>query len=459
MKKIILVVSVLCSVLLCTAQVNKLISSAFQEFKKDSQLLYGLSGLHIINAATNEIVFSDNAQIGMAPASTQKNLIAATVLEILGDEYRYITKFGIIKKNGQNILCIQPSGDPSLGSWRWEETKDSVIVLKLAKALIANGIHQINSVYLLQDTWQDDMVPRAWIWEDLGQYYGASPHYFNWRENQFDIFLKSGKNIGDKVSIVKTIPKVIGYPMVSKLTSAEANSEDNSLMFYPVLGSNFAIMRGTIPANKNEFKVSLSMPNPALQFVPALTGALKSKNTALQIPINSILKKDIGEINWLYEHQSPKMAQLVYWYLRKSINLYGEAFLLKMGEAKKGSGNVDNGINTVHEFWKDKGIDYRAIHLYDGSGLSPQNRITPEAEVAVLQWILKSKLKDVFINALPTYNDMKMKSGTISYVKGYTGIHTAKNETTYLFSFLVNNYNGNQLALVRKMYRILDLLK
>ena len=459
MKKIILSVSVLCSVLLSTAQVNKLISSAFQEFKKDSQLLYGLTGLHIINAANNEIVFSDNAQIGMAPASTQKNLIAASILEILGDEYRYTTKFGIIKKNGQNILCIQPSGDPSLGSWRWEETKDSAIALKLAKALKANGIHQISSVYLIQDNWQDDMVPRAWIWEDLGQYYGASPHYFNWRENQFDIFLKSGKNIGDQVSIVKSNPKIIGYPMVSKLTSAEANSDDNSLMFYPTLGSNVAILRGTIPANKNDFKVSLSMPNPALQFVSALTNALKSNNSVLQISIKSIYKKDIGEINWLYQHQSPKMAQLVYWYLRKSINLYGEAFLLKMGEAKKGSGNVDNGINTVHEFWKDKGIDYRAIHLYDGSGLSPQNRITPEAEVAVLQWMLKSNLKNVFMDALPIYNDMKMKSGTISYVKGYTGFHTAKNGTTYLFSFLVNNYNGNQLSLVRKMYRVLDILK
>lgn len=177
------------------------------------------------------------------------------------------------------------------------------------------------------------------------------------------------------------------------------------------------------------------------------------------LPIKHVRLKSIGAIDWVYEHQSPKLSEMVYWYLRKSINLYGEAFMLKMAETQKGYADYDKGIEVVHEFWQDKGIDARAIHLYDGSGLSPQNRITPEAEVAVLQRMYNGKFKNTFLDALPTYNDMKMKSGTINYVKGYTGIHTSKDGTTYLFSFLVNNYNGSQLALIRKMYRILDLLK
>ena len=53
---------------------------------------------------------------------------------------------------------------------------------------------------------------------------------------------------------------------------------------------------------------------------------------------------------------------------------------------------------------------------------------------------------------------MKMKSGTIRNVKGFTGYHTAGGKT-YIFSFLVNNYNGSTTALVRKMYTVLDVLK
>jgi D-alanyl-D-alanine carboxypeptidase/D-alanyl-D-alanine-endopeptidase (penicillin-binding protein 4) len=54
---------------------------------------------------------------------------------------------------------------------------------------------------------------------------------------------------------------------------------------------------------------------------------------------------------------------------------------------------------------------------------------------------------------------MKMKSGTIGNVKGFAGYHTSKEGVTYIYSFLVNNYNGSAPALVQKMYKVLDHLK
>jgi D-alanyl-D-alanine carboxypeptidase/D-alanyl-D-alanine-endopeptidase (penicillin-binding protein 4) len=54
---------------------------------------------------------------------------------------------------------------------------------------------------------------------------------------------------------------------------------------------------------------------------------------------------------------------------------------------------------------------------------------------------------------------MKIKSGTINGVKGFCGYHTAKDGKEYIFSFLVNNYNGSASALVQKMYKVLDVLK
>ena len=54
---------------------------------------------------------------------------------------------------------------------------------------------------------------------------------------------------------------------------------------------------------------------------------------------------------------------------------------------------------------------------------------------------------------------MKMKSGTISDVKGFCGYHRSREGREYIFSFLVNNYNGRASAIVAKMYRVLDVLK
>jgi D-alanyl-D-alanine carboxypeptidase/D-alanyl-D-alanine-endopeptidase (penicillin-binding protein 4) len=54
---------------------------------------------------------------------------------------------------------------------------------------------------------------------------------------------------------------------------------------------------------------------------------------------------------------------------------------------------------------------------------------------------------------------MKMKSGTIRDVKGFCGYHQSRDGREYVFSFLVNNYNGSTAALVTKMYRVLNVLK
>jgi len=97
--------------------------------------------------------------------------------------------------------------------------------------------------------------------------------------------------------------------------------------------------------------------------------------------------------------------------------------------------------------------------MYDGSGLSPLNRVTTHAQVEVLKYAKGRKWYPSFYDALPEYNNMKMKSGTINDVKGFCGYHKAKDGKEYIFSFLVNNYSGKSTTLVSKMYKVLDVLK
>jgi D-alanyl-D-alanine carboxypeptidase/D-alanyl-D-alanine-endopeptidase (penicillin-binding protein 4) len=99
------------------------------------------------------------------------------------------------------------------------------------------------------------------------------------------------------------------------------------------------------------------------------------------------------------------------------------------------------------------------MNIYDGSGLSPLNRITTHAQVEVLKLAKTRDWFPSFYDALPEYNGMKMKSGTINDVKGFCGYQSSKDGQDFIFSILVNNYSGSTSGLVNKIFKVLDELK
>ncbi|MEB3088329.1 D-alanyl-D-alanine carboxypeptidase, partial [Parvimonas sp. D4] len=53
---------------------------------------------------------------------------------------------------------------------------------------------------------------------------------------------------------------------------------------------------------------------------------------------------------------------------------------------KNGKGATEDGLEIMKDFWKTRGIDPAALRMIDGSGLSPQNRVTTNSLVKVLQY-------------------------------------------------------------------------
>src|SRR5690349_8449820 len=83
MKKKLLFVCCLAFVDAIFAQsVTQKIAKAYKQFESDSQLAHAVSSLYVINAKTGAVVFNKNAQIGLAPASTQKIFTAAAALAL-----------------------------------------------------------------------------------------------------------------------------------------------------------------------------------------------------------------------------------------------------------------------------------------------------------------------------------------------------------------------------------------
>jgi D-alanyl-D-alanine carboxypeptidase/D-alanyl-D-alanine-endopeptidase (penicillin-binding protein 4) len=158
-------------------------------------------------------------------------------------------------------------------------------------------------------------------------------------------------------------------------------------------------------------------------------------------------------------YYSPVLDSLNYWFLKKSINLYGEVFLKTMAAEKTGYGSVEGGLKLIRQFWKERGIENSALHILDGSGLSPQNRVTTDALVKVLQYAHGRPWFHYYYDALPVFNQMKLKSGTIGGAKSFAGYHTSKDGTGYTVAIIINNYDGSAGELVKKMYLVLDELK
>ncbi|RDC64514.1 D-alanyl-D-alanine carboxypeptidase/D-alanyl-D-alanine endopeptidase [Adhaeribacter pallidiroseus] len=430
---------------------------AYQIFAADKQLQNSLSSLYVVDATTGKVILDRNGKIGLVPASTQKVITSASAYALLGKNFKFQTSVAYAKDNSS--LIILPGGDPTLGSWRWAATSEKEIIKKINQAIQKAGITTINEVIIYNKGWEEGAVPDGWLWQDIGNYYGAGLSPLNWRENQFDVILKSGSQLNSPVSLVKTVPQIYDYVLKPELTAAAANSGDQAFIYFP-LNTAAGTIRGTIPVNQPSFKISGAMPDPKLQFARTLLDTLARKGVKIlkNMPVRVTQETLPAGYTTLLMLSSPPLDSIIYWLNRKSINLYGEA-LARTLSVKNNAGSTSQGVELMRHFWKKNGIPDSELNMVDGSGLSPLNRVTTHAQVQVLQYARQQAWFPGFYASLPQVNNLKMKSGTLHGAKGFCGYHKGQDGHQYVFSFLVNNYNGSAGTLVPKMYKVLDALK
>lgn len=428
----------------------------------DPQMKHATLGFTVVNSESGQKVYEWNGQAGLAPASCQKIITSATAFELLGAAFRYKTELAYVGsiKNGTltGNLHVTGYGDPTLGSWRYVMTGEDKVMNQWMSLLQIQGIKKINGMLTASTkAWEKETLPGGWIWDDIGNYYGAGAAALNWRENQYDMVLHAGAQPGDPVRIVKTVPILYSVNFESELRAGEKGSGDNAFIYLPPF-SHTGYVRGTIPAGEKAFTISGSFPDPAKQFLNTLAGKLETTRRGV-IPFQVIEMVDSSKLKNIHTHWSPTLDSINYWFMKKSINLYGEALLKTMAHEKTGLGSTDKGVELVKEFWKTKGIESAALRIQDGSGLSPQNRLTSAALVQVLQYARNRPWFPFFYDALPLFNQMKLKSGTIGGAKSFAGYHTAQNGTSYTLAVMVNNYDGSAGEIVKKLFKVLDELK
>jgi len=455
------------SLLVCTISAGQTVEArlvnAMKALEKDDQFKHAIISLYVVDGKTGKVVFDKNSQLGLAPASCLKVVTSAAALELLGKDYRYKTEVGYDGKIENDTLkgdlIFTGYGDPTLGSFRWTATGMENVMNNIMYDMTTSKIKVLAGNLIIEETkWETQATPKGWTWEDIGNYYGAGARALNWNENQYDLILKPGKRENDPVEILGTNPELRFATLTNELKTGKAGSGDNSIIYLPEDGVN-GFVRGTVPAGKDNFKVSGSMPDVSLAFMNSLSTSLLDHG----IIRTGIGKAQVGKvftsINKLTSIISPSLDSINYWFLQKSVNLYGEAFVKTISYEKTGFGATDTGLNIIKDFWSKNGIEKSALNIKDGSGLSPANRVTTDALVTIMQYAKKQNWFPAFYNALPEQNGIKMKSGYIGGVRSYTGYIKSKAGNEYTFSFIINNFDGSPGAVREKMWKLLDLMK
>lgn len=449
--------------------VQQRLQQAVARLEKDEQMQHASFSLYVVNSKTGVPVFQKNEQVGLAPASTQKVVTAASAFELLGDHFQYQSSWGYNGKIENGILLgslvFKGSGDPTLGSWRWKQTLEDSFAAQVIASLKEKNITAIKgNIFIDNSNWESQATPNGWIWEDIGNYYGAGAWAVNWHENQYDLWMKPGKKTGDSIEILYTDPVMQSLPILNEVKTAAAGSGDNTIIYLPENGK-MMVVRGTIPAGVDKFKVSGSFPDAPLQMGLVLKNILKKAGIAFSGELQTTQqfqaegKKQEDNFTSLGMLRSPTLDSMSYWFLKSSINLYGECLIKTMAFQKNGFGTTGEGLDIVKNLWSGKGIDKSALNMKDGSGLSPANRITTHALVTVLQYARKQPWYNSFYNGLPLINALKMKSGSINNVRSYAGYIKSKTGAEYSFAFIINNFDGSASAIKNKMFQLLDVMK
>ena len=438
-----------------------------------------------LDVNSGEIIAELNPNTSLKPASTLKLLTTATALEVLGPNYRFETSIAYtgtidsLDKTLNGDLYITGSGDPTLGSEHFDETKSLRFLNEWVKSILEAGVNKING-HIITDAsiLEEDNIPPTWSWINIGNYFGAAPNGLTIFDNLYRVYFNTGSTIGGSTSISKMAPIIPGITFENQSQAAHIWYDKSTIFGAPY--TYHRLIKGKLPVNKKDFPVKGAIPDPAylaaytLDSLLTRSGVIISKEpTTVRLMIEQPNRDTEKTI--LHTYSSPTVDQIIYQTNQKSINLFAEHILLETARNMGATPNSETAIDSLKSFWHSKGMDTQGCILYDGSGLSQYNAITATQMVFLLSYMqtksahfssFKRSLAiagetgtlEFMFNNTPSKGKLIAKSGTIDNVKAYAGYTKTISGRDIAFYIMINNYTGKTSLTTNRIENLLDKL-
>lgn len=427
-------------------------------------------GALVYSLKDGRLVYAQNPEVALMPASNQKILTCSAALALLDTNFKYSTtlhRTGMVAADGTltGDLYLRGSGDPSL---------TSVDLKGLAEALKKAGVTAFQGRIVADASCFDDqLLGDGWQWDDEQFYYSAQVSGLNCDENVVLVEARPGAVLGaSPTTLIYGGDKAASLPPTTYLTPVllattgsgnDPNGADRTtgVRIERLRAKNEFTVTGTIPLGGMPASAAVTIEDPARyaatrfrEMLPAV--GIRAENVTIA------LGKVPPGATVVATHESKPMSDLAAEFLKPSDNLYGECLLKTLGATKGKTGSWNEGARVLREFLRNAGVETSGLSIADGSGLSRMNNVTPRLIVELLTYIdqkFPAERRDAFEKALPVggvdgtlrnrfkgtpaAGNLRAKTGSLSGVSSLSGYVNGPGGERFVFSLMMNHYAGS----------------
>ncbi len=432
-----------------------------------------LWGVKIESLDTGKTLFETNAHKLFSPASNSKLFTVALGLERLGQDYRIRTSLYAATKpdadgtlNGD--LVIFGRGDPSLNK-RLHGGSILRALQPLVLALTNASVKRVSGDLVGdQSYFRGTEFGSGWAWDDMQYYYGAEVSALTINDNVLQVTVKPGAQAGD--ACILTVNPPTSYVTFSNRTVTGTADSKRKISFFRPLDENVVYVTGTMPAGTNSFADEVTFHNPAGLFMAFLQEALAREGVKVEGKIRTVSwldregkPLDCGALVELGSIESPPLREIAREIQKPSQNLYTDLLLAHVGEASRTSADPADltseelGIRELNRFAVEVGVPKGELVFEEGSGLSRDNLVTPNATVTLLKYMKGRACGAAYVDALPVAGvdgslrnrmketaaagNVKAKTGSLRWASSLSGYVTSGAGEHLVFSLMLNRYD------------------
>jgi len=451
-------------------------------------------GILVVDAATGKTVYSHNASHYFVPASNTKLLTTALALERLGPTHHMTTRVvassppdsaGVIHGD----LRLVGGGDPSLSGRAYPYRKEAqpanplAAIEEFAEAVYRRGVRRITGDVVGDDTayvWAP--YPPGWAMDDAVWEYGAPVSALAVNDNAVRLIVEPGERAGEPAYVFFEPP--LAYYIVDNRTRT---GEGPPIRASRATGSRELLLRGSVPPGGSPYREWLAVDDPARYAAFALYDALARRGVSIDgRPVaahrwaDSVADLRRGapekttEACELARRDSPPLVDLLKVVNKVSQNLHAELLLRETARMRRNVGSREAGLEELKSFLHEVGVDEHGYAVYDGSGLSRLNLLTPETVVRLLLHMYRSPHREAWMETLPVGGEdgtlssrfrgaacsgrVRAKTGTLTHVSALSGYLERYDKRRWAFAIFVNNYEVPSSSIREVMDRLVAAL-
>lgn len=442
-------------------------------------------GVSVLDLKSGRTIVAINDRRLFVPASILKLFTGYAALVTFGREYRFTTDIlstGRPDSSGvlRGPLIIRGGGDPSWSFRFFDDDFDKPIQAFVDLLLGQTGLRRVEGDIIADDTrFLDEPYGPDWNWENFQWAYGAKVSALPVNENVMLLQIQP-RGEGNPVEF-QTVPDFFRDAVRAELNCRSQASLEDLIAFKP-LDMDRYFLKGSIPPLAEPARLRLTVSDPALVFGRWLrqelgrrgvtvTGDVRVRHRAPYFDLLPLPGTPIA----LASIPGRPLAEIVEPMMKRSINLYAELLLRNMGVRTATSDQPERnaGIDHLYSLWHDDLQAGRNIQLFDGSGLSPRNLVTPQAVTQLLKRIYFSADVDLFRDLLPvsgedgtlkyrlggkTRERVFAKTGQLGHVASMAGFMQTRNSRWLAFCIIANNHPLHKTVAKSTIDQIMKIL-